>query len=185
MLIIVTLIHAVTIVAYTRLHAFTRQFMPMAVIILIGAINIADIAAAEDVTIAFDKFIGCTYFTTMDVHFRLSEHVAVGVQLSAFTQVIVATATAEDIAVNIAVEHFNMGATRPVDTLQRTLGVVNASKHNLSTSYSCNLAATEEGIAHMTAIHRHIGEIHTTVIHIASTKDTAGIIKSLVRLEMS
>ena len=37
----------------------------------------------------------------------------------------------------------------------------------------------------MTAIHRHVSEIHTTIIDIAATKDTTCVIKAFVFLEVS
>ena len=46
-----------------------------------------------------------------------------------------------------------------------------------TTTDSRNLAATEEGVTHMTAIHRHIREVHTTVVDIATAENAATFVQ--------
>ena len=48
-----------------------------------------------------------------------------------------------------------------------------------ATSYSSYLATSEEAVTNHAAIHLHIGDVNTTVVDIATTKDTSAVIETV------
>ena len=90
----------------------------------------------------------------------------------------------------MAVVQFHMGLAWAIDTLQRAHRFFLSINSffcflNPSTSDSRNLTATKEGVTHMAAVHLHISEVHTTIVDVATSEDTAGIIKICICLEMT
>ena len=73
----------------------------------------------------------------------------------------------------------DVGFTCFIDTLQRTDTVVLTAGVDDASSNSRNLTSTEEGVAHVTAIHLHVSNIHTTVVDIAATENTAAIVQTV------
>ena len=151
----------------------------IAFIVFVGTIYITDIATTEDVTILTRQLLRGTYRTTMYMHLCLSEYITVGIERTTVTQVVVASTTTKDIAVYLAVEHINACPTSLVDTLQGTDTVVLSGSLDDTTSDSGNLTASEEGVTYYAAIHLDIGNIHTTVVDITTTEDTATIIEAV------
>ena len=71
-------------------------------VILIGTIDITDIAATEDVAVLACQLLGRTDRTAMYIYLCLSEDVTVGVERTALTQVVISSTATKNIAVNIA-----------------------------------------------------------------------------------
>ena len=179
MLIVVAFIQS--IVAVASLHTFTEG----AVWHLIGTIYIADITATEDVTIFTGDTSISAHLTAMDVYFGLAEHITVGEKRTMLSKVVVAASAAEHVAMHVTTKQFDISLAWSVDLTNCADGVVGATGINLTTPDGGDLAAPEEGITHMTAIHLHLGEVHTTVVDIAATEDTAAVIKVAVGFEMA
>ena len=97
MFIVVTLIKSV--ITGTVFGASTKR----TILQLVGTIDIADITTAEDVTIAFGQFFDRAHFATMDVHLGLSEDITVGIELTALTQVVIASTATKHITVDVAI----------------------------------------------------------------------------------
>ena len=150
--------------------------MQLFVGIFIGTIYITDITTTEDIAIAQFYTLVRTNLTTMDIDFRLTEDITVGVQCTTFTQVVIASTTAEDVTPHMTGIEGDMRLTSLIDALQRTDGIILATCRNHATTDSSNLTTTEESIAHVATIHLHVGNVHTTVVDIASTEDTSTII---------
>ena len=112
----------------------------------------------------------------MDIHLGLSEHITVGVERTALTKVVVTTATAEDITVYVSLKERYIGLACLVDTPQLTYGIMFTAGIDDTTTNSSDLTATEECIAHMTAVHLDIGDVYVTVVNISTTEDTAAIV---------
>ena len=148
-------------------------------VLFVGAIYITDITATEDVTILACQFLRSSHCTSEDVYLRLSEDITIGVERTAFTQVVVASTTTKDVTVYVAFEKFDCSLTGFIDTLQHAYAVVLTAGVDHTTANSCNLTSTEEGITDVPAIHLHIGDIHTTVVDIAATEDTTTIIQAV------
>ena len=144
-------------------------------ILLIGTIDITDVATTEDIAITLFHALVRAYLTTMDVHLSLAEDVTVRIERTTFTKVVIATATTKDVAVNVTLIEFYISSTGFVDTLQRTDAIVRSSSIDNTTTNSRNLPTAKQSIAYVAAIHLNIGHIHTTVINIATTEDTATI----------
>ena len=109
------------------------------------------------------------------MYLRLSEDVTVGIERTTFTKVVVASATTKDVTMNLTFIEFDGSPTSFVNTLKRTNTVVRSSSINNTTTNSCNLTTSEESVAHVTTIHLHVSDIHTTVVNIAATEDTTTI----------
>ena len=153
--------------------------MQRSISILVGTIYITDITTTEDVTIAQFYTLVRTDLTTMDIDFRLAEDITVGVERTTFTQVIVASATTEDVTPHMTGIEGDMRLTSLIDALQRTDGIILATCRNHATTDSSNLTTTEESIAHVATIHLHVGNVHTTVVDITTTKDIAAVVKTV------
>ena len=134
-------------------------------IFIIGTIYIADIAATKHVTVAFGNTSQCTNLATIDVYLGLSEDKAIAVERAVCTQVVIASTTTEHVAVHIAFIHFDNGLTSLVD------GGSTINHH--CTTHGSNLTASEDAVANLTTIHRHVGNIDTTVINITTPIETA------------
>ena len=80
----------------------------------------------------------------------------------------------------MTVEQRDIGATCLIKTLQCALCLTVGICFLMDdpTTYGSNLTTAEEGVTHMTTIHRDVRDIHTTVIDISATKDTSTIIES-------
>ena len=146
---------------------------------IIGAIDITYIATTEDVTIAQFHALVRAYLTTKDMHLSMSENVTVGIECTAFTEIIVASTSAKYVAMHMAFIEFYIGPTSLVDSLQYTHAVVLSAGIDDTASDSRNLTTSEEGVTHVTTIHLHVGDIHTTVVDIATTEDTAAVVQTV------
>ena len=144
-------------------------------VLLIGTIHITDIATAEDVAVTLFHTLVRAYLTAIDVYLRLSEDITVGIERTALTQVVVAAATAENVTMYVTFIEFHIGSTGFIDTLQRTDAVVRSAGIDNTTTNGRNLTTTKEGITYMAAIHLDVSDVHTTVVDISTTKDTATI----------
>ena len=141
--------------------------------LLTYTIDIPHVATAKYITIAFLVVLRCTNLTTTDKHFRLTEHVAIGVERAHLTEVVVALATAIDIAHDMTIIHLDVGLSIFVDTFERTLTVLIAGGRHRTTSDGSNLATAKDTVTHKTAIHLYIGKVHATVVDIAATESVA------------
>ena len=148
-------------------------------ILLISAIHITNITTTKDVAVLTGQLFRSTDSTTMHMHLCLSEDVTVGVECAAFTQVVIASTTSEDITVYVAFKKFYTCSTGLINALQRTDAIIRATGLDDTTSDSSNLTTSEEGVTYMTAIHLDVGDIHTTIIDITTTEDTATIIQTV------
>ena len=151
----------------------------IAFIVFVGTIYITDIATTEDVTILTRQFLRGTYRTTMYMHLCLPEYITVGIERTTVTQIVVASTATKDITVYLAVEHIYACPTSLVDTLQGTDTVVLSGSLDDTTTDGCNLTTTKECITHYATIHLDVGNIHTTVVDIATTEDTATIVEAV------
>ena len=93
-------------------------------VFLVGAIHITDITATEDVTVIACQFLRRTHCTAVHMHLGLSEDITVRVERTTLTQVVIAAATTEDVAVYVALEEFNTRPAGFIDALQVTDAVI-------------------------------------------------------------
>ena len=117
----------------------------------------------------------------MDMNLRLSEHITVHVAraLLAITKDVVTLTTTEDVALHMAVEHFDIGLTGLVDRLQRTNRVRRAAGIDGTTTDGGNLTATDKAVTHDTVPHLDIAEVDTAQHIVAATKEIAAVFKSV------
>ena len=148
-------------------------------ILLVGAIYITDITTTEDVTVLACQLFHSTYRTTVHVHLCLSEYVTVRVERAALTEVVISAAATEYVAMYVAFNEFYICLTCLIDTYQGADAVVLTCSIDDTTTNGSNLTTAEEGIADVSAIHLHIGDIHTTVVDVATTEDTTTVIQSV------
>ena len=87
------------------------------------------------------------------------------------TQVVIASTTTEHVAVHIAFIQFDIGLTRLIDSG----GTINHHR----TTYGSNLTTSEDAGTNLTTIHRHVGNIDTTVIDITTTIETTRLIEAV------
>ena len=145
----------------------------------VSAIHIADVATAEDVAIALGNAFLTANLAATDMHLGLAEDVAVSVERTRHTQVVVASSTAKDVAKHFTAIHLHVGAARIVYRIQHTYGTALLFL-DIAAPHGSNLAAAEETAAHRAAVHKHIGVIDTTVIYIAATEDVAAVLQAVV-----
>ena len=162
------------IVAFALLSAY-KEF----VVLLIGTIDITDISTAEDVAVAHLHTFVRAYLTTIDTYFGLSEDVTVGIECAAFTEVVVASSTAKDVAMHMTFIEFHIGLACLVDTHQPTDTIVFSAGMDDATSNGSNLTASEEGVTHVASIHLHVSDIHTAVVDVATAEDTATVVQTV------
>ena len=115
----------------------------------------------------------------MNIYFGLSEDITVGVELTTLTKVVVATTAAEYIAVYKTFVQFHTGMSGLINTLQGSYRVLFTRGNDNATSDGSNLTTTKEGVAHMTAVHRYIRFINTTVINVTTAKDVTTILQAI------
>ena len=168
-----------TLIAIIIAHARLLSYAQFASSILVGTVHIADIAAAEHVAIAVEDTLLGAYLAAVDVHLRLSEDIAVGVELALLAQVVVASAAGKHIAVDMAVVHLNAGLAALEDGFQLALGVLLATQLDLATADGRNLATAEDAVADIAAIHKHIGEVDVAVVDIAAAEDAAAVAQTV------
>ena len=161
----------VIVIALTCLLANTETI----ICILVGTIHIADIAATEHVAVAIEKTLVGANLTAVDVYLSLSEDVAVGVELTLFAQIVVASSAGKGIAVNMSVVHLDARLAALEDGLQLAHGVFLATQLNLATADGGNLATAEDAVADIAAIHKYVGEIDITVVDVTGTEDAAAV----------
>ena len=114
----------------------------------------------------------------MNINLGLSEDITIRVKFSSLTEVVIATTTAEDITVYVTIIQFHTGMSCLIDTLQGSYRVFFTRHINNTTSDCRNLSTTEERVTHMTAVHRDIRSVNTTVIDIATAKDITTILQT-------
>ena len=73
----------------------------------------------------------------------------------------------------------NISLSSLVDALQGTYGVVFTRGIDDTTTDCRDLTTTEEGVTHMTAIHKDMAFVHTTVVNVATTEDTARVVEAV------
>ena len=148
-------------------------------ILLVGTIDITDIAAAEDVAVLTRQLFRRAYRAAVNVHLCLSEDVTVGIERTAFTEVVVASAAAEDVAVHFAFEECHVRLAGLVDAFQGAHAVVHAGGLNDAAPDGCNLAAAEESVAHDAAVHVDVGGVHAAVVDVAAAEDTTAVVEAV------
>ena len=152
-------------------------------ILFIGTIDITDVAATENVAVVVAVLVSTEFsvadLTAVDTYLRLAEDVTVGIERTALTKVIVTAATAKDVTMDMALVQGYFGMTGFVDALQTAFGIILASGHNDATAYGSNLAATEEGVAHVATIHLHMAVVHATVVDIATAEDATTVVETI------
>ena len=145
----------------------------------IGAIDIAYVATAKHVAIAVGHTFLGSNLTTIDVDTSTAKDVTVAVEVTHTTKVVVASTATKDMAHDMTVIKIDMRNTCLVYFRQLTYFVGNAvSVFRLvssTTANGCNLTTTEDTVAHKAAIHPDISNINTTVVDIATSKQTATI----------
>ena len=109
----------------------------------------------------------------------MSEDVTVGIESAAFTEVVVASSTAKDVAMHMTFIEFHIGLACLVDTHQPTDTIVFSAGMDDATSNGSNLTASEEGVTHVASIHLHVSDIHTAVVDVATAEDTATVVQTV------
>ena len=170
--VVVTLVFVV--IAITVLDADIKL-----AIFLVRAIHITNITTTEDVAVLTCQLLRCTYSTTMYMHLCLSEDITIGVERTTFTEVVIASTATEDIAVYFTFIESYIGLACLINSLQGTYAIILSGSIDDTTSDGSNLTATKEGVTYVTAIHLDVGDIHTTVVDITTTEDTATIIQTV------
>ena len=100
----------------------------------------------------------------------MSEHVAVGIERTCLTQVVVALTAAIDVAHHVTMIDLDVRLTIFIDAVQRTFAVLVARGCHRTSSDGCNLTATKDTVTNEAAIHLDVRIVHTTVVDIAATK---------------
>ena len=144
------------------------------------AVDIADVAAAEDVAVAVVDVLDGAYLAAADVDLGLAEDVAVGIERAHAAQVVVALAAAEDIALHVAVVHLDVGLARLVGALVGALAVHIAAHGHRAAADGGNLAAAEEAVADVAAIHGDLGEVDAAVVDVAAAEDIAAALQAVL-----
>ncbi len=144
------------------------------------AIHIANITPAKHVAIALGKTFIRSYFTSMNIHLSLSEHIAICVKTipHAIPQHVVALATTEYVTSDMTIVDFHMSSTSLIDAIQFT----HHTRFLLSraTSHGGNLTATMKAVANQTSIHLHMGEVASAQVIITRTEHIATVLQTVV-----
>ena len=116
------------------------------------------------------------------MYLGLAEDISVGVERTGHTEVVVAAAAAEDVTEHLTAVHLYVGAARIVDFVQHAHGTAFLLL-DVAAPHGSNLAAAEETAAHHAAIHKDVGVVHATVVHIAAAEDVAAVLQTCVWLK--
>ena len=145
------------------------------------AIDIADVAAAEDVAIAVGHTVMGAHLAAVDVNLGLSEHVAVGVErtLLAIAPDVVALAAAEDVASDVAVVHLDERLAGMVDGRHFTHGIFLFGR---TASDGGNLAAAMHTVAHHAAIDSDVALIDAASHVVAAAEHIAAVLQTAITL---
>ena len=143
------------------------------------AIDVTDVSAAEHVAVAVDIVGGCSHLAATDVDLRLSEYIAVGIERTHTSQVVVALAATKHVAHDVTVVYLHVGLALFVGTLVGTFAVLVAAYFHLAAPDGGNLAAAEETVAHVAAIHFHVGEVDTAVVDVATAEHVAAALQTV------
>ena len=148
-------------------------------------IHIANITATEYVTVAIGNTCSRTYLTAMDMHFRLSEHVTIGIEFVSLTifQFIVSLTATEHVTMHMAVVHLDICASMLPDNVLLTLSTCRLLSG--STSYGGNLTTAEETVTDITAPDSCVGEVASAQIVVASTKCIAAVFQTILTYTIS
>ena len=143
-------------------------------------IHIAEVAAAEYVAVTLGVVRCRAYLAATDEGFGLSEYVAVGIEGTYPTEVVVTLAAGKDIAQHMTVIHLYVGLAQLVFAKKGALAVLVAGHFYGSTSDGCNLAAAEETVPDLAVPHYYISGIDTTVVNVAAAEDVATAIETVL-----
>ena len=149
-----------------------------------AAVDIADVAAAEDVAVAVGHALGSAYLAAVDLHLGRAEDVAVGVEraLLAVAPNVVALAAAEDVAAYVTVVYLDVRGAGLVDALQLAHGVGLAALVDGAAAHGGNLGAAVYAVAHLASPDGDLGVVDAASHVVASAEHVAAVAQAALAL---
>ena len=174
------------VVTAAVLFAIARHTRP----VLVGTAHIAVVAAAEDVAGILGQTALGAYLSTMDMHQRLSEDIALGTAVHGFlfiighiafaVPVVVTAAAAKDVAQYVAAVHLKTGGARLVNLGCSVRDSSRRIRFHRAAADGAYLTAAVEAAAHRAVIHQDARVVDVAVCHVAAAEHIAALVEQAV-----